>query len=440
MELETDNESPLSSGKQVLKVVHVSRADARCGASRAAYRLHSGLGKHNIDSRMFVLDHGADDAEVKVFAPPTDTFSRLKRLISRTEIEYDRWRNCSNRPIRASVFRDDRSKFGASLLAQLPPCDILTLHEISWFVDYRKFLPSASRIAPIVWYLTEMLPLTGGCQYAMGCEGFLKHCGTCPQLASHHKGDLSHQIWKRKAAAYRSIPKNRLHFVANSKWLAEEAQRSSLTAGFPVTTIPYSMNVDDFAPRNREFARSVLGIPQDASVLLFVASDIGSWLKGFDVLAEAVVRLGEVSKLWVVSAGGGTPGVALPCRQLSLGEVQDDRLLSLVYSSADLFIAPSRAEAFGQTVLESLACGTPVIGSAIGGILDTVRPGVTGELVPPGDSEALSAAIERLLENYEQRVVMGKQGRQIVLQEYSAALQVKRFSELYAKILEKASN
>lgn len=329
----------VSEANKSMNVLHISRADARCGASRAAYNLHTGLIAQGIDSQMFLLNSVTNDSTVKVFVPPADPINRLRRLIYRTEIEYDRWRYRTDRTSADLAFRDDRCKFGSSLFAQLPPCDLFTMHETSWFVDYRSFFYRASQLAPIVWYLSDMLPLTGGCQIALDCERFLARCGNCPQLDYRHEEDVSHQIWKRKESAYRSIPKDRLHFVAPSKWLLEQSARSSLVKRFPVTIIPCGVNVDEFVPRGKQYARAELGIPQDVSVLLFVASDLGSRLKGFELLAEAVRSLTDTSNLMVVSVGAGIPEVNFPCPHRALGEIHSDRLLSLVYSSADLLSA-----------------------------------------------------------------------------------------------------
>lgn len=82
-----------------------------------------------------------------------------------------------------------------------------------------------------------------------------------------------------------------------------------------------------------------------------------------------------------------------------------------------------------------MACGTPVVGFAVGGIKETVRPGITGELVAPNDTQELSVTMQRLLDSKDHREKMAAQCREVVLQNYSLAIQAKRFSELYTEIL-----
>jgi glycosyltransferase involved in cell wall biosynthesis len=103
----------------------------------------------------------------------------------------------------------------------------------------------------------------------------------------------------------------------------------------------------------------------------------------------------------------------------------------LVYSAADIFVCPSLQENFAQTALEALACGTPVVGFAVGGFPDMVRQGVTGLLVPPQDVVALRAAIADLLRDVSKRVEMAASCRRIAVEEYSLGVQARRYLELY---------
>jgi glycosyltransferase involved in cell wall biosynthesis len=109
--------------------------------------------------------------------------------------------------------------------------------------------------------------------------------------------------------------------------------------------------------------------------------------------------------------------------------------MSLVYSAADIFVIPSLQDNFPQTALEATACGIPVIGFAVGGIPEIVRPGVTGCLVPPQDVIALRGAISDLLKNPTRRAEMAIHCRQIAVKEYALQVQAKRYGELYQEIL-----
>jgi glycosyltransferase involved in cell wall biosynthesis len=223
--------------------------------------------------------------------------------------------------------------------------------------------------------------------------------------------------------------------VAPSRWLAAEAQRSSLLHKFPATVIPLALDTEVFCPRDRRAAREALGISPNALVVLFVASLISQSLKGFALLAQALNGLSDLTNLLLVSVGREAPSAEFQIPHLPLGYLGNERLRSLVYSAADVFVIPSLYDNLPQTVLEATACGIPVVGTAVGGIPDMIRPGVTGWVVPPQDVGALRAAIRALLQDPATRAEMAANCRRIAVEEYALEVQARRYIELYEAIL-----
>ena len=142
-----------------------------------------------------------------------------------------------------------------------------------------------------------------------------------------------------------------------------EVRRSSLCGRFPARTIHYGLDTDVFRPRNGAALREVLGVPRRARVVLFVADGSGNVRKGFGLLTRVLGTLRDVPDLFLLAVGGGAAGMPSGVPYKSLPKVDDDRFLSFAYSAADVFVIPSLAEAFGQTCLEAMACGTRRWGS-----------------------------------------------------------------------------
>jgi len=380
---------------------------------------------------MIVAHRGSDDPTVTSYVPPMDFPSGLRRVLRRVRIWRDYRRYESSRPSCHDSFNDSRSEYGVTLLQQLPSCDLINLHWIAGFVDYGSFFARVPNRIPTVWTFHDMNPFTGGCHYDEGCGRFVECCGGCPQLGSKDLHDLSRQIWRRKRNIFQQIEPDRLHIVTPSLWLTEEAKRSSLLGRFSSSVIPNGLDTDIFSPRDPSMARAVLDLPQSARVVLFVAGSMDNWRKGFVFLAEALSELTELPNLFLVSLGGGKPALNFHIDHLHLGYADNDRLLSFAYSAADVFVISSVQDNFPNTVLEALACGTPVVGFSVGGIPEMVRSGVTGLLAPPGDERALAAAISHLLENDVTRAEMSTNCRRIATEEYSLEIQANRYIKLY---------
>jgi glycosyltransferase involved in cell wall biosynthesis len=422
-----------------MRVVHVNTYENTGGAARAAHRLHKGLQRLGSRSSMFVAygDTG-DKATIALQLPKNGKMRRIRRRVRAFNINRALSRYASSRPSGYDIFSDDRSPYAREVVNQLPPCDVINLHWVAGLVDYGQFFAAVPAATPVVWTLHDMNPLTGGCHYNGTCERYASVCGACPQLGSSDPSDLAYRIWLRKRRAFAQAARSRLHIVTPSRWLATEVHRSGLALPFPVSVIPYGLDLDDFAPRNRRTAREVFGLPQHAKVILFIADGLGLRRKGFVYLAEALKGLSRMDDLVVLCLGRGTlpDTLNIPC--VNAGVVHSDRLLSFAYSAADLLVVPSLQDNLPNTVLEAMACGLPVVGFDVGGIPEMVRNGVTGILTPAGDVARLREAVLELLQSGPRREAMAAASRRVATDEYSLEIQARRYSELYERLFSAA--
>jgi glycosyltransferase involved in cell wall biosynthesis len=420
-----------------MKILHLSTKESIGGAARGAQRIHSGLQGLGYDSTMFVAHRQSTDPAVHQYSHAHDFVSKVKRRIRSEQIK------ASMRPYRGVIggyelLNDDRTVYTHGFFEQLPPHDLIHLHWISRFVDYRHFFRNVSPRIPMFWTLHDMHPLTGLCHYDRNCGRFTEQCGACPQLHSSNPHDLSYQSWKRKYDVLAALPAESIHLIAPSRWMAAEARRSSLLSRFRVTVVPHGIDTQEYAPVDRGFARERLDLPQDARIILFLAQSITNPRKGFKELRAALQGLGSTDDLLLLSLGKGGVGSDIGIRSVDLGVVENNQMLPLVYSAADVFVMPSLQEAFGYTTIEAMACGTPVIGFDTGGTSDMIQPGRTGVLVPVGDVDALRRAIADLLADREALEAMSATCRQVVLEHYTIEKQTRRYLELYEAAFSRA--
>jgi len=415
--------------------VHISTADIAGGASRSAYRLHDGLRRLGQASQMYVLHKSSNDPAVQQYVPSRKKTARLLRNTRRLTLNLAMHRYSNDSSAERTFFSDDRSPFYEDFCSNIPQCDLIHLHWAAGFLDYSAFFEWLPKGMPLVWTLHDMASFTGGCSYDLGCNKFTIRCGGCPQLGSHSENDLTRRSWQRKQKCYSSVSLKSFHVVTPSRWLAEEVGRSSLLAGMSRSRIANGLDLEVFQPRDRKVAREVLGIPLGAKVALFVSQDIHTPRKGFRVLTEALMGIEPSEKMCLLSLGMGARPEFRRFAHVHIPLVSDDGLLSLIYSAADIFVAPSLADNLPNTILESIACGTPVVAFNAGGMPDAVRPGVTGLLARAGDQEDLRAAIVHLLGDDQKRAAMSANCRRIALDEYALNVQSEHYLALYEELL-----
>jgi len=198
-----------------MRVVHLS-TDLAGGAGRAALRLHEGLRRAGCDSTVLFCRGRGGAPGVLPFVPPGGALARLRRLARRGAIAWSLRRYRGARPDRPGTFADDRTQYGAELPRRMPLADLVHLHWVAGFVDYRAFLPAVARRCPIVWTLHDMNPFTGGCHLDDGCGRHAFGCGRCPQLGSADPGGPSRRAWLRSCLMMGSISSDRLAVWLNT--------------------------------------------------------------------------------------------------------------------------------------------------------------------------------------------------------------------------------
>jgi len=405
------------------------------GAAIAARRLHDSLEEYSVDSvfcfrqgnppgptyRSFYGTGGFAPSQIKkLFFRKAS--SLLSLLASRKSVEgYD-------------IFTYPGLFHGMKNLKYFSSVpDILHLHWVAYFIDFPSFFRSLPESIPIVWTLHDMNAFTGGCHYSWGCDRFQTKCHHCPQLERPSNRDLSRKGFDIKVD---SLKNKNLHVVADSYWLENQARSSTiLKDARSIQTIHYGLDVDVFSPDDKIQSKRALGIDPDRVVVAFGADSISWRRKGMKEL-QAALRLLQVDNLSLLLFGQGIPGESdNKFHTIHMGPIQSEHRLRNVYSAADIFVIPSLYEAFGQTALEAMACGTPVVGFDTGGIPDMVKPGETGLLAQVGDHVDLAEKIQYMIDNSEDRSRMGTNARVLVENDFTLAKQARSYIKLYESIL-----
>jgi glycosyltransferase involved in cell wall biosynthesis len=219
-----------------------------------------------------------------------------------------------------------------------------------------------------------------------------------------------------------------------------------------IVIIPSAVNIERYRPVPQSKARHRIGIPQDGLAIAYVGRMLPRKDPRNIVRALAVLdhQYGVSANLLLV--GGETPDpdpittpeigalqnlgreLGVSDRLIFTGKRQPDTLRDY-YSAADVAVTTPWYEPFGLTPLEAMACGRPVIGSAVGGITFTVADGETGLLVPPRHPEALADALRTLLTDPDRRARMGIAARERVERNFTWGTVAERTIQVYESLV-----
>jgi glycosyltransferase involved in cell wall biosynthesis len=173
---------------------------------------------------------------------------------------------------------------------------------------------------------------------------------------------------------------------------------------------------------------------------MFGAVRLNDRRKGGDLLIKALESLPRALQedivLLLLGHNGEAMAQTVKLQTLPLGYVTGARLKAIAFSAADLFVFPTRGEGLPNILLESMACGTPMVASDVGGVPDLVRPHTTGYLAAPESAKELRDGIVQLLEDQTLRQTMRQQCRAVAVNEFSVDLEVQRHIDLYNKLLQ----
>ena len=371
-----------------MKVLHLVAGNLSGGAARGAYWLHRAQREIGIESSILTNSSTTmNDEFVHSIAnnPARRLTSRFFNKLAHAPIHLYPKR-------KKIIFSTGFQGIDITKSSQYRQSDIIHLHWINGLISIKGI---GNIKKPIVWTLRDMWPLTGGCHYAMECENYTKDCGHCPQLGSESANDLSRYVMRRKQKYF---PAN-MTLVGISDWLSSCARTSSAFSSQRIITISNNLDIDEFKAKQKAIAKKELGLDANMRYILLGAQNIKDFYKGFDLLMACLGRLKKSNYHLLIF--GNIDETAISASGLpftTYGFLHDNKSLSTVYSAADVFIAPSRMEAFGKTLVESMACRTPVVCFDATGPKDIVEHKVNGYKAKPFDTADLAYGVEWILD------------------------------------------
>jgi glycosyltransferase involved in cell wall biosynthesis len=229
--------------------------------------------------------------------------------------------------------------------------------------------------------------------------------------------------------------------VASSHWLAELADRSAISKVCGgVRVIPLGIDTTVFKLHDKELCRKQLGLPADAFVIVTGGASLTDQNKNVPWLLEQLSHLADLHGIIVLAFGEGAVPVPDGLNVRFTGGIRDRRDLARLLAAADVFVSASLMETYGLTLVESMACGTPVVAFRVGGIPEAAPGGQAAILCPPQDAAALIEAIVKLRNSPQLRDSLGKLAYETAHTRNAASSSVKAFAELYRECISSCEN
>ncbi len=434
------------SQKKTVRVTMFSTTD-NGGAAIAALRLQEALHTIDVKSHMYVAHQQFFQNRVHVIpSQPTPAGGGIsidghqaeksvrKELIGCKQKLSQMMKQYPQRPQGSEYFSIPGQCIPLESVPFLEDTDIIHLHWVAGMLDPSLCLEYL-RGKKIVWTLHDMNAFTGGCHYSNGCRKFEKMCGACPELGSTQKRDLAFNTWRARMTAYRELD---IHVVTPSVWLAEEVKKSALLGRFPVHHIPYAQPLHVFRPLQRDLIRQQLGLESEHLALMFASQSLTNTRKGGGYLVRLLQTLANTAlkeKIVVFMLGNSAApeftntGITVKC----LGHVDDREQMATIYNAADAVLVPSLEDNQPNVICEALACGTPVVAFANGGIGEMIRHEETGYLAASQNVEQL---LQGILWAYAQstKPFTRRLCRAYALEQFSLTKGAQRYAELYESI------
>lgn len=419
-----------------MKVALINTSDSGGGAAEACMRLLKALQQQQVDVTMVVQNKNRNEPAVYSVDK-----TKLDKAHSSFTFFYERLPFIAFRAKDRSVrFAFSTADAGTDISNEQPIKDADVLH-IHWtnsgFLSISDLEKIIALNKPIVWTLHDMWVFTGGCHYAGTCDHFKAECGNCYFLRNPKPNDISHTGWLRKSKMLANS--NNISFVTCSNWLGNVARESSLLKGANIRAIANPIDTRLFSPKDKAAIRQKRNIGVDKKIVLFGAANIADRRKGLSYLIEALDYLKNYAgtdDVEVMIFGKNkrfdTATLPFPVHQLNI--ITSPAEMAEIYSLADVFLLPSIEDNLPNTVMEAMACGTPVVAFDTGGLPDLIDHQMNGYLAAFQSAADLAAGVNFILNADKQ---LAEAAREKVLQEFNFEKVAMQYMWVYESMLER---
>lgn len=408
-----------------MKVLFINISDIRGGSALAAYRLSKELEGKFCTKNLFVVRKKTSN-DIKVIQSRKNVFEEKIEWIINIFF------NFLGLQYKFLPFSPKRI---LKIAKQFQP-DIINLHNIIGGYFNIKDLIKLNSIAPLVWTLHDMWAFTGNAAHTFGDNSwkFLKTGRGENKIYPQIFLPTGRLLLKEKEKIYAKV---KMKIITPSEWLYDLASQSPVFEHKEIYMIHHGVDLNLFKPNDCSDLHHKLSIPKNSKVILFSAEKINrNSFKGGKELADILSLLDDKAEgeIYLITLGFNkwmTSNVFRKLKIKNLGYITDEIELAKIYSFADIFIYPTKADSFGLVLLESIACGTPCISFKVGGCTDIIKNDISGYLISEFNTFLFVSKIIELLRNEKKLKYLSISARKYAEENFSIELMAQRYYEVF---------
>ncbi len=415
-----------------MKILEINTTDKKGGAANVAYSLKTMLEKKGHTVSFFVKQKHSNDNNVftikqncKIF----NIFSFLSKKIIRKDIP-----NYLKNKIR-SLLKNDIDFFGSNYLLktkEFRDADLIHCHNLHGNYFNLKILQKLSRIKPVVWTLHDMWAITS--HYVWLSDVTIKKQFDSLVTSTYLDWDNSKYLLDSKKKIYEN---SKLNIVVPSLWLKKIVEKSMLKSQ-NLTLIYNGIDNTIFKKYDKTRTRQYLKLPTNKKIITFLANGgKNNNQKGWEYAQYVANFYKNNMNILFLCIGGNKTDEQVNNNNIRYVEYIDNQeLLAQYYSVSDIFLFTSLFENFPLTILEAMACGTPIVSFDVGGVKEVLTHKKNGYIAEYKNKNSLIKGVEYILKlNLDKLNKMSQNSIQKINNEFTLEIMTENYLKLYRKLL-----
>ncbi|MEI0525702.1 glycosyltransferase [Brachyspira murdochii] len=309
--------------------------------------------------------------------------------------------------------------------------DILHFHLIHNTNFDIKYLPIITKLKPAVITLHDLYFLGGHCVYHFDCQKWKEHCYDCQYLDKPFvikNDDTAFQFEIKK----KYIQESNLSVIVASKWMEDKVKESPIWKNKKIYRVPFGIDQNIFKPISINDAKKELNISENSITLMFRADK--NIYKGLDIIKDTLKKLQYKNKMTIITVGlkGLLKEFSDTFNILEYSWIKDDYQISKLYQACDIFLMPSKQEAFGMMAIEAMSCEKMVLaleGTSLSDVINAPECGIVCK------EDEYTDKLQYLINNLDEVKRRGELSLKFAKENYNKDIYVNRIIDVYNNVI-----